>query len=132
MTLDDGSSVLASRVLPLVRARPELGMRFLKRLAEDLDKSDQSRLGYVTMSVRARLAELLVSLRDDFGSVDEAGDLVLELPLARQDLAASIGARPESISRAIRELEEDSVARFSGRFVTVPDLDALLDAAGAA
>ncbi|MFB3135749.1 MAG: helix-turn-helix domain-containing protein [Rhodospirillales bacterium] len=46
--------------------------------------------------------------------------------LARQDLAAMIGIRPETMSRAIKQLEEDGVAYFSGRSVQVPDVKRLL------
>ncbi len=37
-----------------------------------------------------------------------------------------IGIRPETMSRAIKQLEEDGVAYFSGRSVQVPDLKRLL------
>jgi hypothetical protein len=38
-----------------------------------------------------------------------------------------LGARPESLSRAIRELSDAGVAVFEGRDVMIPDLDALID-----
>ena len=55
------------------------------------------------------------------------GVLTLQLPLSRKDVAAVLGARRESIARAIRALEDDGVATFRGRAVRVPDLDTLLD-----
>ncbi len=42
--------------------------------------------------------------------------------LARRDLAAMIGIRPDTMCRAIKPLEEDGVAYFSGRSVPVPDV----------
>jgi hypothetical protein len=38
-----------------------------------------------------------------------------------------LGARPESLSRLIRDFENEGVAQFGTRQVVVPDLDALLD-----
>ncbi len=46
--------------------------------------------------------------------------------LARQDLAAMIGIRPETMSRAVKQLEEDGVADFSGRSMRVPGVKRLL------
>ena len=53
--------------------------------------------------------------------------MTFTLPFTRQLLASLIGARTESLSRAIRALEMAGVARFDGRTVVVPDLDGLLD-----
>jgi CRP/FNR family transcriptional regulator len=79
------------------------------------------------MSVRARTAHLLLMLKDRFATVTEDGSLSFELPLSRKDMASIVGTRPETIARTIRSLEADGVTRFSGRRVTVHDLDALLD-----
>lgn len=111
----------------LLDANPSLGLQFLQRVAQELAESEESRLVASTMPARARLAHLLLSLRERCGRITEAGDLVIDLPLSRQDLAALLGTRPETVSRAIRALEDDGVAEFSGRHVLVGDLDLLLD-----
>jgi CRP-like cAMP-binding protein len=59
--------------------------------------------------------------------VDEDGNIVIIPPLSRQDMAAIIGARADSLSRAIRALQEDGVADFGRRRIVVHDLDDLLD-----
>jgi CRP/FNR family transcriptional regulator len=114
-------------VRQLLDRNPALGYRFLHRAAVELEESEESRLQVTTLSVRTRLAHLLLALKDRRGRALDNGELVIELPLARQDLAALLGARPETISRAIRALEDDGVAHFDGREVRIADLDALLD-----
>jgi CRP-like cAMP-binding protein len=47
--------------------------------------------------------------------------------MTRQDIAAMLGARPETIYRTIQQLESDNVVTFSGHDVIIPDLDVLLD-----
>jgi CRP-like cAMP-binding protein len=42
-------------------------------------------------------------------------------------MAAVIGARPESLSRAIRALQDDGVVVFDRRRIIIEDLDNLLD-----
>jgi CRP-like cAMP-binding protein len=117
-----------SAVRRLLDQNPALGLVFLQRLAQDVARAHEAQLHAATLSVRARLGHLLLVLKDRFGVVDDAGDLVLHLPLSRQDMAAMIGTRPETIARAVRSLEDEGIAHFEGRVCRVPDLDALLDA----
>ena len=67
-------------------------------------------------------------MKDRFGRVEDNGDITIDLPLSRQDIAVMLGTRPETIARAVRSLEDNAIAKFTGRVVSVPDLDALLDA----
>ena len=111
----------------LMAKSPAVIRKVLGRLAFDLQASDEARVNVVHLQVRARLAALLLALRDRHGTVDDFGNLVIRLPLSRRDMASAIGTRPESLSRAIRALENDRVASFHGKRVVVQDLDDLLD-----
>lgn len=106
---------------------PALGLNFLSHLAEDLDHAEESILQNSALPVRTRLAHLLLTMKDRFAGVTDDGTIVISLPLARQDLAALLGTRPETIARTISALEADEVARFSGRNVHIADLDLLLN-----
>ncbi|MCG3172618.1 MAG: hypothetical protein GMKNLPBB_00772 [Myxococcota bacterium] len=111
----------------LLDHNPALGLQFLKRMAEDLRQSEESFLQSVVMPVKSRLAHLLLTLKDRFGDTDAEGNLTIDLPLSRQDIASMLGSRPETVTRAMRMLEEEGVARFNGRTVLVSDLDLLMD-----
>lgn len=113
-------------VRALLARSPALAERFLRRLAEDLRSADDQKLEAATLDVRARVARLLLALADRYGVPGADGAFEVELPLARQDMAALIGIRPESVARAVRALEDDGVATFRGRSVTIPSIDRLL------
>ncbi|MCH7936960.1 MAG: Crp/Fnr family transcriptional regulator [Proteobacteria bacterium] len=113
-------------VRSLLEKNPTLGLRFLKHAAKDLDDAEEKVLQSTTSPVRARFAHLLLVLKDRYGVTDEDGALDLELPLSRQDMAAMIGIRPESMSRTIRSFEEDDIAHFSGRRVHVARIEDLI------
>lgn len=100
---------------------------FLGRLARDLRREEEVRVQAMTRPVRARVAALLLLLRDHHATAADDGTLTIELPLSRRDIASYVGTRPETVARVIRQLERDGVTRFQGQRVTVPDLDALLD-----
>ncbi len=111
----------------LLERNPLLGHKFLVRIAENLAQAEDGRMAAATLPLRAQVAHLLLVFKERFGTVAEDGTLHIELPVPRRDLAAMLGARPESLSRALRQLEDDGVARFDGRRVAVADLDALID-----
>jgi CRP-like cAMP-binding protein len=117
----------AATVRTLLTRNPTLGLRFLNHAASDLRNAEDKVLQSTTLPVRARFAHLLLVLKDRYGVVGEDGAMELELPLSRQDMAAMIGIRPESMSRTIRSMEEDDIARFSGRRVHIRNIDDLID-----
>ena len=111
----------------LLQRNPALGLQFLRSIGQDLGTAEDAILQAAVFPVRKRLAHLLLSLKDRYGNVTDDGVLTIELPLSRQDIASILGARRETIARAIHDLEADGVAAFSGRKVIVRDLDLLLD-----
>jgi CRP/FNR family transcriptional regulator len=111
----------------LLDHNPALGLRFLRHIAEDLKDAEESSMQQALYTVRIRLAHLLLTLKDHYASVDEDGTIVMSLPMTRQDIAALLGARPETIYRTIQQMETDKVVNFSGHTVIIPDLDLLLD-----
>lgn len=114
-------------VRALLERNPALGVRFLGRIADNLKDAEDSKLQIVSVPLRARVAHLLLALKDRFATADENGTLTIDLPLSRTDMAAMVGARPESISRVIKDFDRKGIASFEGRRVRVPDLDLLLD-----
>lgn len=114
-------------VKQMLENNPALGTAFLRRIARDLEDAETLQLQTATLPVRTRLAHLLLVLKDRFGTVEEDGTLTIDLPLARQDIAAMLGTRPETVARAVRSLHDEGVALFDGRHCRVRDLDELLD-----
>jgi CRP-like cAMP-binding protein len=114
-------------VRTLLDQNPALGLQYLRRAVEAADVAEEKFLQSVTLSVRARFAHLLLVLKERYQTESKTDDFTLELPLSRQDLAAMIGIRPETMSRTIKQLENDGIAHFSGRTVRVPKLDNLFN-----
>lgn len=117
----------ASTVSSLLDESPALARRFLAQGARELREAEDAIVRTAHLPVRSRLAALLVELKDVLGSADEEGCISLHLPLTREQLAELLGARRETVARAMRALSDDDVASFQGRAVTIGDLDVLLD-----
>jgi CRP/FNR family transcriptional regulator len=114
----------------LIDRNPALSERFLQRVVKDLGRATERYHQELTLSVRHRLLNLLLILNDRYGTTIENDKATIELPLSRQDLAALIGARPETLARTIQVLQKNNLAHFKGRHVSIPHLDVLLDELG--
>ena len=116
-----------SVVRHLISRNPALGLKFLKRAARSMGEAEEKYFENVTLDVRTRFSHLLAVLVNRYGKTNGGGEIIFEMPLSRQDLAALIGTRPESLSRIIRNMEEDGIVSFSGRNVCIPEKEILLN-----
>lgn len=114
-------------VRTLLARNPALGLQFLRRVTADLDDAHAKLLQNATFSNRTKFIHLLLVLMNRHGRTTTDGSRVMQLPLSRRDLASMIGARHETLSRIIGRLEEDGIARFSGRTVHVTQPNSLLE-----
>ncbi len=120
---------LSRSVISEILARsPALGERFLRRSIRDLEQTEDSYIIAMTRNIRSRFLHALLVLYERYGRFEEGQGHVLEIPLARHDLASLVGTGPETISRTIRRLQEDQLVRFDGRMAYFPSLDAVYDA----
>ena len=117
----DGRAVTA-----LIDRRPALALEFLRRATREVDDAHEALVKNVTMCNRARFVHLLLILMKRHGESAMNGARQIELPLSRRDIASMIGARHETLSRIIAKLEAEGLARFSGRHVVVPCVEALV------
>lgn len=111
----------------LLDRNPALGLQFLRRVAADLNDAQDKLVQNATFSNRTKFVHLLLVLMNRHGHTATDGSRVMQLPISRRDLASMIGTRHETLSRIISRLEEDGIARFSGRTVHVKQPDSLLD-----
>jgi CRP/FNR family transcriptional regulator len=74
------------------------------------------------LSAGARLARFVL----DLPSTTTEGGAVVELPLAKKDLAASLGITPETLSRLLRKWQDLEIVRGDGSSIVVLDSDALV------
>ena len=107
-----------------------LGRQFLHTLARDPGPPDALLLRAPHVPAHVRLVSLLLILRDQFAVTSADDSAEFDLPITRRDIAALLAMRPETVSRAIKELEDDGIAIFSDRHVVVPYLERLYDIAG--
>jgi CRP/FNR family transcriptional regulator len=115
----------------VLRENPEAERLFLVHL---LDEVDAAREWLMLISGRRavnRLASFLSILARRSKYKRVGGHIVVRVTLSRKDMAHYLGARPETLSRAFRELERRGVLQILDPYTfRILDDEALMDAAG--
>lgn len=134
MTLPDSElAVFPRRVLVAeLAASPQAAMAALEDLCGSfryLQERLWSELSY--RSVPQRVAALLLRLAGEWGRVGPGGRITLELPLTRTEMAESLGAPRESVSRALSALVKRGIISLEGDRLTILEPDLLRRRSGA-
>lgn len=115
----------------VLRENPEAERLFLVHLLDEVDAAREWLLLISGRRAVNRLASFLSILarRSRFKRVD--GLVTLHVTLSRKDMAHYLGARPETLSRAFRELERRGILRIVDPYnFQILNDEALIDAAG--
>jgi CRP-like cAMP-binding protein len=89
---------------------------------DKLGEADRWRIEFGTLTVRRRIAKMLVALVDDTRR-DEPGGYVV--PLSQKDLAASVGASREACAKALYQFRGSQLVETSLCAIKVLDVEAL-------
>ncbi|HEY9259253.1 Crp/Fnr family transcriptional regulator [Chitinophaga sp.] len=84
--------------------------------AQELQSSEKHMRNLAHMSVKGRMANALILLRQKFGFNKDG---FIDLPLSKQDFASYIGATYETTFRILNELIEERLVAVSGKHFTI-------------
>ena len=102
-----------------VEANPTVAWALLTELSRRLRRADQKIGGLVLLDVPGRISRLLLDLSA------ESSNGMIEKPLTHQTIAQMIGASRETVSRAMKEFQEEGLIRVERRRIAVANRDAL-------
>jgi len=104
--------------LALVRRDPQVMLRLIQLLSEELGRSMDQLDRFRFQSARERLAGLLLELGDRFGQ--QAGDgLHVGISLKREELAELAGVTVETVIRLLRAFRSEGLVCLDGRAITL-------------
>ncbi len=108
--------------LDLVKGNNDFSMEVLKLSLKELGEANKFIIDIAQKTVRERLAEVLVILKDTF-ELDEQN--FLKVSLTREELANMVGTATESVIRLLSEFKSDKYIELNGRRVKILNLEAL-------
>ncbi|CAI9404721.1 MULTISPECIES: Crp/Fnr family transcriptional regulator [Aestuariimicrobium] len=104
----------------LVDERHDVARALLRQMATRLRRSDNQSSRFILSDVPGRLASLLVSLCDRFGTQTPMGwDVAHDLTQA--ELAQVVGASRESVNKALTDFEQRGILTVNSRSVVIHD-----------
>ncbi|WP_435416362.1 Crp/Fnr family transcriptional regulator [Polaribacter aestuariivivens] len=101
---------------------PNFTMGILKDLANNLKKADNVIVDMAQKTVKQRLAETLLKLKEKF---DLNEDGIINIQLSREDIANIIGTATESAIRLLSDLKKKKIIEFKGKEIKILDIKGL-------
>jgi len=93
-------------------------MELMQLTCKELGEANAYITDIAQKTVRERLAEILIHLKNDFG-LDENN--ILQISLTREELANIVGTATESVIRLLSEFKQDQLIELNGRKIRILD-----------
>ncbi len=110
----------------LIQNNWEFSHHMLQIVCRELREANDYITDIAQKTVRERLAEILLLLKDNF-DLDNAN--TLQISLTREELANMVGTATESVIRLLSEFKQDKLIELQGRRIKLLDIPALTKAA---
>ncbi len=104
--------------LNLLYTNRDVSARFIKMLSHNLREKEEELIDLAYNTVRKRVADALLLLRDKYKRHGEAS---FTISISRNDLAGMVGTAPESVIRFLSEFKKDGLVSVSGSQVELLD-----------
>lgn len=110
-----------------IRENPSMALHVMQKLSSEVRLSRQRMVELTHKSIRERVAEALLIIKEAFG-VDNDG-MTLRSPLTREEIAAIVGTAPESVIRTLSEFKADNLIATNGRTIKLLNVRGLMHVA---
>jgi CRP-like cAMP-binding protein len=112
----------------ILQTYPTVAIATLTIMAQRLQSAHETIRQLSAFPVAQRVASVLLKLAEKLGEQTDEG-LLIQMPLARQDLADMTGTTLETVSRVMSDFHKQGLIRSGRQWVAISDLAALSAAA---
>ena len=110
-------------LLKLVQTNSKVSVELMQMTCKELGEANSYITDIAQKTVRERLAEILIHLKNDFGLDD---DSTLQISLTREELANIVGTATESVIRLLSEFKSDKLIDLNGRKIKLLNIPGLI------
>ena len=116
--LDDAATCFIPHdtLIQLVKSNGNFSMELMQLTCRELGEANTYITDIAQKTVRERLAEILIHLKNDFGLDDNN---ILQISLTREELANIVGTATESVIRLLSEFKQDQLIELNGRKIKI-------------
>ena len=110
-------------ITKLLSENAKLAFEFIRFLSIDLGISDSRGIVLTQKHLRGRLAETILHLKENYGTLEDGETLILNL--SREDLASLSNMTTSNAIRTLSQFATDGLVSVTGRSIRILDLDLL-------
>jgi CRP-like cAMP-binding protein len=102
----------------LLESRTSVLLAIIRQIGQRMKRIENRVEGLVFRDVRARLAGILLELKEDFGQ-ERDGAWILDFALTQAELATLVGSTRQTVNASIGELESEGLILREGRRLVI-------------
>lgn len=110
--------------LHIIEENPRLSLKVIQLLSNDLKNAEQHLLDVAQKTVKERISESLILLKNTFGYL--ADEATININMTRSEIADMAGTTTESTIRTLAQLSEEKLIRLDGKNIVITDLKGLI------
>ncbi len=102
----------------LLFSNREVAGKFIKMLSNELSEKEERLVKLAYHSVRKRVAEALITIRDRY---KKESDAKFSMAISREDLANIVGTAPETVIRTLSDFKDEKLIDIKASNITILD-----------
>jgi len=106
-----------------LKVNHEFTYQLMMFFADELQESERKMRNLAHMTVKGRIAQALLTLKEKFGLTKEG---YIDIALSRQDLASYAGTTYETVFRIMNEFTENEIITVSNKNISITNAEKLL------
>lgn len=110
-------------ITKLLSENAKLAFEFIRFLSIDLGISDSRGIVLTQKHLRGRLAETILHLKENYGTLEDGATLVLNL--SREDMASLSNMTTSNAIRTLSQFSTDGLVSVNGRSIKILELELL-------
>jgi CRP-like cAMP-binding protein len=112
-----------SLMFEFISENPKFSLEMMRQACHELGEAGKLITNLAQKSVRERLAEVLMIMRDTFGETDEG---FIDVSLTREEIASMVGTVTETAIRILSDFKESGLVVLKGRKIHIAKPNELL------
>jgi len=114
-------------IFDVITRQPSVTLKIIERLSREMGAAEKRSSSMSQKSVRERLAEVLLWLKETYGCALDDGRIKLTITLTREEIASMIGTSSETVIRTISDFKDEGILEQEGKIMFISDEGKLLE-----
>lgn len=116
--------ITKEKFLQIIEENPKVSLKVIQLLSKDLKGAEQHLIDVAQKTVKERISESLLLLKNTFGYL--ADGETLNIHMTRSEIADMAGTTTESTIRTLAQLSDENLIKLEGKNIIISNLKGLI------